>query len=323
MEYANLTGTGLSISRFCLGTMTFGAQMEEKDAIRAVDYALDQGINIVDTANKYANGKGEEILGKALAGGKRDKVILCTKAGTVAYEGPNGKGLSRKHILEQISISLARLKTDYIDIFYLHQPDYSTPVEETLDAMDYLIRSGKVLYLGVSNFAAWQMAQLHHLGKSGNRPVPVVAQMVYNMITRGIEQEFVPCAKEYRIGTIVYNPLAAGFLTDKYADKQKLENTRFALSKLYADRYWNDDNLTAWDDIHAIARQAGIPMHELAMRWIISTGNVNAILLGFSRMEQLESNMATLAGGPLPADVMEACDKIWQKLSGTRYNYNR
>ncbi|SBV98024.1 Predicted aldo/keto reductase [uncultured delta proteobacterium] len=323
MEYVNLTGTGLSVSRFCLGTMTFGAQMEEKDAIRAVDYALDQGINMVDTANKYANGKGEEILGKALSGGKREKVILATKAGTVAYEGPNGRGLSRRHIMEQINISLKRMKTDYLDIFYLHQPDYATPVEETLDTMDYLVRSGKVLYLGVSNFAAWQVARLYHLGKSGNKPAPVVAQMVYNLITRGIEQEFIPFTKEYRIGTIAYNPLAAGFLTDKYADKQKLENTRFALSKLYADRYWNEDNLTAWDAIHAIARQAAIPMHELAMRWIISTGSVNAILLGFSRMEQLESNIKALDGGPLSADVMEACDAVWKSLSGTRYNYNR
>lgn len=323
MEYTNLTGTGLSISRFCLGTMTFGAQMEEKDAVRAVDYALDHGINMIDTANKYAGGKSEEILGKALAGGKRDKVILATKAGTVAYEGPNGKGLSRRHILEQLHISLARMKTDRLDIFYLHQPDYTTPIEETLDTMDYLVRTGKVLYFGVSNFAAWQVAQLHHLGKSENKATPVVAQMVYNMITRGIEQEFVPFTRQYRIGTIAYNPLAAGFLTDKYADKQKLENTRFALSKLYADRYWNDDNLTAWDKFYAITRQAGIPMHELAMRWIISTGNVNAVLLGFSRMAQLESNIATLDAGTLPADIMEACNAIWQKLSGARYNYNR
>lgn len=323
MEYTYLTGTGLSISRFCLGTMTFGAQMEEKDAIRAVDYALDHGINMVDTANKYADGKGEEILGKALSGGKRGRVVLCTKAGTVAYGGPNGKGLSRKHILEQVDISLTRMKTDYIDIFYLHQPDYATPIEETMDTVDHLARAGKILYLGVSNFAAWQVCQLHHYARSGRMPVPVVAQMVYNMLTRGIEQEFIPFAREYRLGTIAYNPLAAGFLTDKYADKQKLENTRFSLSKLYADRYWNQDNLTAWDDFHGIAVQAGIPLHELAMRWIISTGNVNAILLGFSRMEQLEANMQTLDSGPLSADIMEACDAVWKKLSGTRYNYNR
>lgn len=323
MEYTNLTGTGLFISRFCLGTMTFGAQMEEEDALRAVDYALDHGINMIDTANKYAGGKGEEILGKALAGGKREKVILSTKVGTVASEGPNGKGLSRRHILEQIHRSLLRMKTDHLDILYLHQPDYATPVEETLDTMDYLVRSGKVLYFGVSNFAAWQVAQLYHLGKSGNKAVPVVSQMVYNMVTRGIEQEYIPFTRQYQIGTIAYNPLAAGFLTDKYADKKKLENTRFALSTLYADRYWNDDNLAAWDDFHAIAQQAGIPMHELAMRWIISTGNVNAILLGFSRMEQLESNIATLDAGPLPADTMEACNGIWQKLSGTRYKYYR
>ena len=323
MEYTKLNGTGLTISRFCLGTMTFGAQMEEKDAIRAVDYALDSGVNVVDTANKYAGGKGEEILGKALSGGKREKVILASKVGTVAYEGPNGKGLSRRHLLEQINTSLRRMKTDYLDIFYLHQPDYNTPIEETIDTVDYLVRSGKVQYLGVSNFAAWQVCQLHHLGKSGNRPVPVVSQMVYNMLTRGIEQEFIPFTKTYNIGTIAYNPLAAGFLTDKYAEKQKLENTRFALSKLYADRYWNEDNFTAWDDFHSIAVQAGIPLHELAMRWIISTGNVNAILLGFSRMEQLESNIKTLDNGPLSPDIMAACDTVWKKLSGSRYSYSR
>jgi aryl-alcohol dehydrogenase-like predicted oxidoreductase len=322
MEYAYLTGTGIKVSRFCLGTMTFGAQIDEARGIRAVDHALDQGVNFFDTANRYTDGKSEEILGKALDG-KRDRVILATKAGNSAGGGINNRGCSRLHILQQVEISLKRLKTDYIDIYYLHLPDPHTPVEETLETLDGLVRSGKVRYLGSSNFAAWQACRLYYEARRANRNYPVVAQMVYNMITRGIEQEFIPFLKAFRLGLVVYNPIAAGLLTDKYAEKKQLQNTRFVNSSMYADRYWNDDNLAAWDAIHAIASDAGISMLALAMRWILTTGHVDSILTGFSSQEQLSENLKTLADGPLSPDIMAACDAVWQKLSGTRFRYNR
>jgi aryl-alcohol dehydrogenase (NADP+) len=302
--------------------MTFGEQMDEREAANAVDYALDQGITMLDTANRYTGGKSEEILGKILSG-KRNKVILATKVGNLVHNGPGGKGLSRKHILTEIEKSLQRLRTDYIDLYYLHAPDAHTPLHETVDTMDFLVRSGKVLYFGVSNHAAWQIGDICHYSDLEHKARPVVNQVVYNMIARGIEREYVPFAKKHQIGTIVYNPLAGGFLSDKYANKQKLENARFALNTMYVDRYWKEDNLAAWDDIHAISEQAEIPMHELAMRWIVSTGNIDAVLVGFSGMEQLVLNLKAFNAGPLPADIVAACDGVWNKLSGARISYVR
>lgn len=322
MEYTRLTGTGLSISRMCLGTMTFGEQINEQDAAKAVDYALDQGVTMLDTANRYTGGKSEEILGRILSG-KRDKVILATKVGNPVHDGPNGKGLSRKHMLTELEKSLKRLRTDYIDFYYLHAPDMNTPLHETLETMDILVRSGKVLYFGVSNHAAWQICDICHYCDTEHRARPVVNQVVYNMMTRGIEQEYIPFAQKHQVGTIVYNPLAGGFLTDKYASKQKIENARFTLTPMYAGRYWNDANLAAWDDIHAIAEQAGAPMHELAMRWVLSNRAIDAVLVGFSCMEQLAMNLKALEAGALPADIMAACDAVWNKLSGSRVSYIR
>ena len=322
MEYVQLTGSGISVSRLCLGAMTFGDQIDEKEGIRCVDHALDAGVNFFDTANRYTDGKSEEILGKALAG-KRDKVILATKVGNHVPGCDHERGSSRAHILRQVESSLRRLKTEYIDIYYLHSPDAVTPVEETVETMDSLVRSGKVRYIGTSNFAAWQACRMHYEAKGAHRASPVVAQMVYNLLTRGLEQEFIPFLKALGLSLVVYNPIAGGLLTDKYAEKKPLENTRFTLSKMYADRYWNEDNLAAWDAVRSIAQDAGISMLELAMRWIYSTGNVESILTGFSSLSQLEANLKTLDAGKLSPEVMQACDKVWQHLSGTRFRYNR
>ena len=323
MEYTTLTGTGMTVSRLCLGTMTFGEQMAENECIRAVDYALDAGVTFFDTANRYTNGASETILGKALMGGKREKAIVATKVGNVVTKALNNSGSSRLHIMKQVDISLKRLHTDYIDIYYLHSPDPKTPVEETLDAMDCLVRSGKVRYIGTSNFAAWQACRLTHIARETNRNAPVVTQMCYNMITRGIEQEFIPFVQDYKQGLVIFNPIAAGILTEKYAAKQKLENSRFSFSTSYANRYWNEDNLNIWDDVHTIAQNAGISMLDLAMRWVYSTGHVDAILTGFSSMAQLEQNLKSLDAGALDAELMQACDGVWKKLAGTRHKYNR
>ena len=325
MKYKKLTGTGLDVSEICMGAMTFGGQVDEKTGIEAIDYCSDQGINFFDTANGYNFGKSEEILGKAFKN-KRDKAIIATKVGSGVWQDkniPNSFGLSRSYILEQVELSLKRLQTDYIDIYYLHAPDVNTPVEETLDTMDMLIHSGKVRYIGASNYAAWQLCQMYYKSQFACKNRPVMVQMVYNIITRGIEQELLSFLSEHKMGLVVYNPVAAGFLTDKYKDKQMLPNTRFATNKMYADRYWNQDNFAAWDEIHAIAQEAGISMVELAMRWVYSMPQVNSILTGFSSMEQLKENIKTIDAGKLPDDVLEKCDKVWQKVSGTRFKYNR
>ena len=326
MEYTKLTGTGLEVSRICLGAMMLGGQVGDAEGIAAVKYAMDEGVNFIDTANGYTGGRSEEIVGKALQG-SRDKVILATKVGSrlnVANNPPNERGgLSRRYIISELEKSLKRLNTDYVDLYYLHAPDAGTPVEESLDAMDTLVRAGKVRYIGASNYAAWQLCQMYYTARPLGRNYPVVTQMVYNLITRGIEQELLPCLREHKMGLIVFNPLAAGFLTDKYRDKQKLPNTRFANDKMYSDRYWNQDNFEAWDDVQAIARGAGISMMELAMRWLYSIGGVDVIITGFSSLEQLKQNLKSLDSGKLDSVVMAECDKVWQRLAGTRFKYNR
>ncbi|MDR2007032.1 MAG: aldo/keto reductase [Acidaminococcales bacterium] len=327
MEYVKLTGTGLEVSRLCIGAMTFGDQVDEKTGVTAVKYALDAGVNFFDTANVYTNGRSEEILGKAIAG-KRDRIILATKVGSrlnpKADGAPNDAGgLSRRYILKQVELSLKRLQTDYIDIYYLHAPDSATPIEETIDTMDTLVRSGKVRYIGASNYAAWQLCQMYYKARYAGLNHPVVTQMVYNIITRGIEQEFLPFLRAHKLGLVVYNPLAAGFLTDKYKDKQQLPNTRFSNSKMYADRYWNEENFSAWDDIHAIAEKAGVSMLELAMRWLYGADGADAVITGFSRLEQLKQNLKTLDKGGLDKETLAECDTVWKKLAGTRFKYNR
>lgn len=322
MEYVKLTGCGIDVSRICIGTMTMGGQVDEKTGVAAVDYALDQGINFFDTANMYTGGASEQIMGKAMAG-RRDRFILATKVGQKMRDGVNGIGLSRSHILREMEDSLRRLKTDYVDMYYLHAPDTHTPVEETLSAMDCLVRSGKVRYVGASNYAAWQLCQLHHTAKEYCQTAPVFTQMVYNLITRGIEQELVPFLKQYRMGLIIYNPLAGGLLTEKYAAKASIANARLSANEIYKNRYWNEENLKAWDQIATIAKEAGIGMVQLAYRWLITTGNVDSIVTGFSSLEQLKENVSAYEGGPLSADVMAACDKVWEGLAGTRFKYNR
>ncbi len=322
MDYTYLTGTGIQVSRFCLGTWTFGDQLSEPDAIRSVDYALDQGVNFFDSANMYVQGASEAILGKALFG-KRDKVILASKVGNERNEAINAQGSSRRNILREVEKSLSRLHTDYLDLYYLHKPDPHTPVDEVLETMDILVRSGKVRYIGISNFAAWQACGMYHAARNANRIGPVVTQMVYNMITRGLEQEFIPFLRAYRMGLVVYNPVAGGFLTDKYAEKKVLPGSRFARVERYLDRYWNEDNFKAWDASKAIADEADISLYELAMRWLYSTGHVDSIVIGYSRQSQLESNLKSLDKGLLSPEIMAACDAIWAQLKGTRFDYSR
>jgi len=322
VEYRHLTGTGIKVSRLCLGTMTFGEQVGEQDAISMTHFALDQGVNFIDTASTYTKGRSEEIVGKALRG-RRDKVILATKAGFPVGDGPNESGLSRVHVIRQLEISLRRLQTDYVDIYYMHLPDSRTPLDEALETFSILVRSGKVRYVGVSNFAAWQVCGMLWKSDRNGYVAPAVSQMVYNLITRGIEQEFVPFIREHKLGLVVYNPLAGGLLTGKHRPDAVPENTRFSLNKGYMDRYWHEDNFRAVGMFSEIARTSGIGPVELAMRWCATQPFVDSIIIGFSKFEQLRQNLASLDGGELPPDVMAACDEVWKRLSGNRFSYIR
>ena len=323
MEYRVLTGTGTKISRLCLGTFIFGTQVDEAESIRLIHRALDAGINFVDCADIYGSGAAETILGKALQG-KRAGVVLTSK---VRWQvGPHrfkDQGLSRWHIIRGVEASLKRLQTDCLDILFLHSPDYETPLEESLAAADLLVRQGKVMYVGMSNYAAWQMCRAQWICERHNYAPPVVTQVVYNMITRGIEQEFIPYCREMKVGITVYNPLAGGLLTGKHdPGKGPIPGTRFDLRKDYYERYWQEANWEAVAALGRIAQEAGRSLVELALQWLVAQQAVDAIVLGVSKIEHLDQNIAA-AEGKLDSATLEACDTVWKKIRGPSFPYNR
>ncbi len=214
-ESRSMQATDLSSSRVWLGTMTFGAQVDAAAAASMVDYCLERGFNFIDTANAYNAGESESIVGKLLQG-RRDQVVVATKVGLPMGNDPNDRGLSRAAINKAIEDSLRRLRTDYVDLYYLHQPDYSVPIEESLESMQRLVEAGKVRAVGASNYASWQVCQMLCLAKqNGWTPISAV-QPMYNLLARGIEQEFLPMSREFALAVIAYNPLAGGLLTGKH-----------------------------------------------------------------------------------------------------------
>ncbi len=323
MKYQTLTGTGTTVSRVCLGTMTFGAQASESESIQMIHRALDVGVNFIDTADAYGDGISETVVGKALKG-KRDGVVLASKVrNQVGEHKLKDVGLTRWHILRGVEASLKRLNTDCLDICYLHQPDYDTPLEESLAAFDQLVRQGKVIYVGLSNYAAWQACRALWICDKRNLHAPVVNQCVYNLLTRGIEQEFLPFCRDLNMGLTVYNPLAAGLLTGKH-NRASLptEGTRFQLSESYYERYWMDANFDAVAELTEIAEQAGKKLLELAFQWLAAQDVVDSIIVGASRMAHLEQNLS-IWDGELDGDTLEACDRVWQKIKGNSFQYNR
>ena len=323
MEYRYLPGTGLAVSRLSLGTMMFGGQTSEEDSIKIIDCALDGGINVVDTADMYNGGLSEVAVGKALKG-KRENVILATKVCNKMSDDINDRGLNRRHIIAGCEASLKRLQTDYIDIYYMHTPDYKTPLEESLDAMSQLVRDGKVRYIGFSNYASWQAADIMHISEKQNGVKPVITQNVYNLLTRGIEDELIPFCKAHNVGLTVYNPIAAGLLTGKHKYGERPDpDTRFAQKKLYADRYWSEKNFVALDAFLKLAEECGMPIIEFAMKWCAQNDAVASILTGVSRISQLEQNLTLLDGGPIPEDAMKKAEEIYAELTGNRFKYNR
>lgn len=322
MEYRTFPTSSVTVSRLCLGTMMFGKQTSEEESMKIMDYAFDQGINFIDTADLYNVGESEKIVGKWLKG-KRDKIILTTKARGPMGDDPNDQGLSRRHIMSAVDASLKRLGTDYLDFYYMHAPDYGTSLEESLDTMSGLVRSGKVRYVGISNYPAWQISDILAICDKRNLVAPVVTQNVYNLITRGIETELIPCVKAHNMGMVIYNPIAGGLLTGKHKPGKPAEGTRFANAKAYFNRYWSDENFEAVEKLTKIATDHGMSILELSMKWCMQQDSVVSILTGVSRLEQLEQNIASVEGEPLDAETLAQCDEVWAGLAGNRYSYFR
>ena len=317
-----LPKTNLKLSLISLGTMMFGAQTDEAESLRIMDYAYGEGVNFFDTANAYNQGNSEIIVGKGLKG-RREHILLATKVFGQMGQDVNDSGLSRRNIVHAAEQSLKRLDTDYIDIYYMHSPDYATDLEESLSAMDNLVRQGKIRYVGVSNYAAWQIADILAISDRRGYVAPVITQNVYNPLTRGIEAELIPFLAAHKMGMAIYNPIAGGLLAGKHAAGKPAENTRFANSEMYYKRYWSDENFAAVEKLSAIAEGAGMPILTLAMKWCAAQSSVTSIISGVSKFSQIQQNIASLSGEPLSADVLAACDEVWHSLAGTRFAYNR
>ncbi|MDX1433254.1 MAG: aldo/keto reductase [Gammaproteobacteria bacterium] len=304
MDITRFGNTGLKVSRLCLGTMTFGLQCDEATSFAICDRAAEGGINFIDTADAYplggdrsTAGRTEEIVGKWLAG-RREDFILATKLCSPMGPKPWNRGLSRKHVFEAIEGSLRRLKTDYVDLYQLHHRDADTPMDETLRALDDLVRAGKVRYLGVSNHPAWWVArslgrsELHGLARFD------CVQPRYNLLFRQMERSMLPMCESEGLAVIPYNPLAGGLLTGKHrrADPPP-EGTRFTLgsaAKNYTERYWQEREFDTVERLRAVADEAGMPLARMAIAWVLANPVITAPIIGASRVEQLDDSLAAV-----------------------------
>ncbi len=324
MRTTALSGTGLEVSKVCLGTMTFGSQVSESDAARIVDYSLERGVNFLDTANVYNDGVSEEVTGRIL-GARRSKVVLATKVRGIMHKGEDSYGgLAPAAIRRAAEESLRRLGTDYIDIYYLHMPDRAVEISETLQEMDELRREGKVRWIGTSNYSSWQMAEIASISRDRGFQEPMVAQPMYNVLARGIEQEYVEFTSRYRVANVCYNPLAGGLLSGKQSfEKGPIPGTRFDGNKMYLNRFWHGEYFRAVEALKQTATDLGISLAELALRWVLHQPGANCVILGASRFAHVEINIDASERDALPDEALAACDDAWENLRGPTPQYNR
>jgi 1-deoxyxylulose-5-phosphate synthase len=318
MEYIRFGRTGLFVSRICLGTGTFGLHSDEQTAVTIMDKAAESGINFFDTADKYpiggdlsTTGVTEQIVGRWLRG-RRDDFILATKVHGETGPRPWNRGNSRKHIMEAIDNSLRRLQTDYVDLYQLHGYDKNTDIDETLGALDDLVRSGKVRYAGCSNFLSYQLALA--LGSSDVRNVVrfVSIQSRYNLLFRENERELLPLCLEQGIAMDPYNPSAGGMLSGEYERGTPQPGTRFTLGKSawrYTDRYWNDDVFDTMDRLRDISREAGMTPIQMALSWLIANPAVTCPIVGADKREHLDDAIKA-ADTPMAADLKQRLDQL-------------
>jgi len=322
MQYKKIGRTGLKISEITLGTMIFGQQVDEAESTKIIDLAFEKGINSFDTADGYASGRSEEIVGKAIKD-KRQSVVLASKVSSRQGPGPNDSGLSREHILHAVENSLRRLGTDYLDIYYAHTPDYTTPIEETLRAFDSLVRQGKVRYVACSNYRAGQLVRGLAVSEQRNLARFDCIQTVYNLITRDIETELLPTCADEGVGVVVYNPLAGGLLTGKHNGTQTPPtDTRFGQNQTYFDRYWSPLNFTAVEHLKKIAEAHNRKPAQFALAWVLGNPTITAAIVGASSAKQLAENLGAL-DVKLTSEEAKACDDVWLELRPPRFFYGR
>ncbi len=313
MKYRFLGSSGLLISRITLGTMTFGAPewgCDEKEAHAILRRFLDAGGNSIDTADVYAAGGSEEILGGFLPGVPREQIVLASKCYFPMGTQPNRYGLSRKHVVASCEASLRRLRTDYLDLYYLHGPDPVTPVEETMRAFDDLVRQGKARYIGVSNLFAWQMAKAAGVCARLGLESPVAAQYIYNLIHREPEREVVPAAVDHGLGVLCYSPLGAGLLTGKYKGMTApVRGSRMQIrAQIDGGRFWHPQGMRVAQDVEEVSAKTGIPMAKLAIAWPLCRRFVASVIVGVRTQDQLAANLEP-GDWDMPADVWKSLEE--------------
>lgn len=294
MEYRNLGRTGVKVSPLCLGCMMFGGRTDADDSRDIIDRAIDAGINFIDTANVYSRGESEKVTGEALKrNGHRESVVLATKVHGSMGDGPNDRGNSRRHIIEQCEASLRRLQTDWIDLYQIHRPQSDIPIDETLRALDDLIRTGRVRYAGTSTFAAWQCVESQRVSRDMGLNRFVTEQPPYNILDRRIERELIPMARTCGYGLIPWSPLAGGLLTGKYKRGEKApEGSRFS-GKEDSDRY-NDSIFSVTEGLEPMVEEKGCTMAQFALAWCMNQPGITSPIIGPRTTGQLEDNLGAL-----------------------------
>ena len=308
MEYRRLGDTGLMVSELCLGCMTFGREASEEDSKRLVDRFLEAGGNFIDTADVYSKGVSEEITGRAIKG-VRDDVVLATKVYFPMGEGPNDTGLSRKHVTQGCEDSLRRLGTDYIDLYQVHCWDSATPLKETLSALTDLVRSGKVRYIGVSNFTGWQLVKSVCLSEANGLERFVCLQPQYSLVERNIEREILPICLEEGLGVIPWSPLGGGFLSGKYRrEEEPPEGSRISEAVASMEEHWDrratERNWAALDVVGRISEETDKSYAQISLNWLLRQDGVTAPIIGARTLEQLEDNLGA-SGWTLDEEQVE------------------
>ncbi len=296
MKYRYLGRSGLLVSRICLGTMTFGMEgwgCDQTEANSITGRFIEAGGNFIDTADMYSAGVSEEMLGQAIRDHNRDDLVLATKCWFRMKDTPNAKGLSRKHMMEAVEASLRRLNTDYIDLFQLHGPDPITPLEETMRALNDLVRSGKVRYVGCSNFYGWQFARANGLAERLQLTRFISGQHMYNLLRRDIEREILPACQAEGMGLMCWSPLAGGMLTGKYDHASgPADTSRVGLrSDIDLPRYWSDDSFRVIDEVIQVARECDKTPAQVSLAWLLHDRRVTAAIVGARTADQLEASL--------------------------------
>jgi len=302
MEYRQLGRSGVKVSTLTLGTMMFGGETEERDAASIIDKAFEQGVNSIDTADGYAKGESERVVGRAIAA-RRDSWVLATKFANARGPGVNAKGASRKYIVQAVEASLARLNTDYIDLLYIHREDHETPVDETVRALNDLIRSGKLRYYGLSNHRAWKIAEFSHTAQALGLDGPVASQPLYNLANRQVESEQLTAAYRYGLGVISYSPLARGVLTGKYTPGAAPDaDTRAGRSdRRIQQTEWRPESLELAAQVKAHAEVRGLTAGQFALAWVLNSRYISSTIGGPRTHAQWDDYLPAL-GYKLTAD---------------------